>query len=144
MQIAKSVFIVTGGASGLGAATARMLVDEGAKVVLADVNDAQGNALSAELGAATRFVRTDVTDEASAKAAVAAAQSAFGMLHGLINCAGIAIGERVVGKEGPHALVERLFIDDRRRLGVRLGVGIGMRVHLSILSQPTVQGKPQV
>jgi NAD(P)-dependent dehydrogenase (short-subunit alcohol dehydrogenase family) len=104
MQIAKSVFIVTGGASGLGAATARMLVDGGAKVVLADVNDAQGNALSAELGGATRFVRTDVTDEASAKAAVAAAQSAFGMLHGLINCAGIAIGERVVGKEGPHAL----------------------------------------
>jgi NAD(P)-dependent dehydrogenase (short-subunit alcohol dehydrogenase family) len=72
--------------------------------MLADVNDAQGNALSSELGAATSFVRTDVTDEASAKAAVAAAQSAFGMLHGLINCAGIAIGERVVGKEGPHAL----------------------------------------
>jgi NAD(P)-dependent dehydrogenase (short-subunit alcohol dehydrogenase family) len=104
MQIANSVFLVTGGASGLGAATARMLVGAGAKVVLADVNDTQGNALVTELGAATRFVRTDVTDEASAKAAVAAAQSAFGGLNGLVNCAGIAIGERVVGKEGPHAL----------------------------------------
>ncbi len=104
MQISNSVFLVTGGASGLGAGTARMLVSAGAKVVLADVNEAQGNALAAELGATTRFVRTDVTDEASAKAAVAAAQGAFGTLHGLVNCAGIAIGERVVGKEGPHAL----------------------------------------
>ena len=104
MQIAKSVFLVTGAASGLGAATARLLIGEGAKVVLADVNEGQGNALTAELGAATRFVRTDVVDEASAKAAVAAAQSAFGTLHGLVNCAGIAIGERVVGKEAPHAL----------------------------------------
>jgi NAD(P)-dependent dehydrogenase (short-subunit alcohol dehydrogenase family) len=104
MQIPGSIFLVSGGASGLGAATARMLVSAGAKVVLADVNEAHGNALVTELGAATRFVRTDVTDEASAKAAVAAVQSAFGGLHGLVNCAGIAIGERVVGKEGPHAL----------------------------------------
>ncbi len=72
--------------------------------MLADVNETQGNALAAELGAASRFVRTDVTDEASAKAAVAVAQQSFGNLHGLVNCAGIAIGERVVGKEGPHAL----------------------------------------
>jgi len=107
MLIKDSVFIVTGGASGLGAATARMLVQGGANVVLADVNDAQGNALASELGGVARFVRTDVTDEASAKACVAAAQSAFGgasTLSGLINCAGIAIGERVVGKEAPHAL----------------------------------------
>jgi len=104
MQTSGSTFIVTGGASGLGAATARMLVQAGGKVILADVNDAQGNELAKELGANARFVRTDVTDEASAKAAVAAAQSAFGGLHGLINCAGIAIGERIVGKEAPHAL----------------------------------------
>ena len=104
MQTSGSTFIVTGGASGLGAATARMLAQAGGKVVLADVNDAQGNDLAKELGDAARFVRTDVTDEASAKAAVAAAQSAFGGLHGLINCAGIAIGERIVGKEAPHAL----------------------------------------
>ena len=104
MQISGSIFIVTGGASGLGAATGRMLVSAGGKVVLADVNDAQGQALASELGASARFVRTDVTDEASAKAAVAAAQSAFGGLHGLVNCAGIAPAERVVGKDGPHAL----------------------------------------
>ncbi len=104
MQTNASTFIVTGGASGLGAATARMLVQGGGNVILADVNDAQGGALAAELGAQARFVRTDVTDEASAKAAIAAAQSAFGGLQGLVNCAGIAIGERVVGKEAPHSL----------------------------------------
>ena len=104
MQMSGSVFIVTGGASGLGAATARMLVRGGGKAILADVNDAQGQALAAELGSSARFVRTDVCDEASAQAAVAAAQNSFGGLHGLINCAGIAIGEKVVGKEGPHAL----------------------------------------
>ena len=104
MQTNASTFIVTGGASGLGAATARMLVQGGGNVVVADVNEAQGNVLAGELGAHARFVRTDVTDEASAKAAIAAAQSAFRALHGLINCAGIAIGERVVGKEAPHSL----------------------------------------
>ena len=104
MQIGGSAFIVTGGASGLGAATSRMLVRCGGKAILADVNDAQGKALAGELGASARFVRTDVTDEGSAQAAVAAAQSAFGGLHGLINCAGIATGEKVVGKEGPHSL----------------------------------------
>ena len=104
MQMSDSVFIVTGGASGLGAATARTLVRGGGKVILADVNDAQGQALAVELGASARFVRTDVTDEASAKAAVAAAQSGFGGLHGLVNFAGIAPAERVVGREGPHAL----------------------------------------
>jgi NAD(P)-dependent dehydrogenase (short-subunit alcohol dehydrogenase family) len=104
MQISGSAFIVTGGASGLGAATARMLVRDGGRAILADVNDAQGKALAAELGASARFVRTDVTDEASAQAAVAAAQNAFGGLHGIINCAGIATGEKVVGKEGPHSL----------------------------------------
>ena len=104
MRIGGSVFLITGGASGLGAGTARMLVANGGKAILADVNDAQGRALAADLGAAARFVRTDVTDEASARSAVAAAQSAFGALSGLVNCAGIAIGEKVVGKEGPHAL----------------------------------------
>jgi NAD(P)-dependent dehydrogenase (short-subunit alcohol dehydrogenase family) len=104
MQLSGNAFIVTGGASGLGAATARMLVRGGGKAILADVNDAQGKALASELGASAQFVHTDVTDEASAQAAVAAAQSAFGGLHGLVNCAGIATGEKVVGKEGPHTL----------------------------------------
>ena len=104
MQIGESVFLVTGGASGLGGATARMLVAGGGKVVIADLKEAEGNALAAELGASAKFVRTDVTDEASAKAAVAGALAGFGSLHGLVNCAGIAHGEKVVGKEGPHAL----------------------------------------
>lgn len=73
MKIANSVFLVTGGASGLGAATARMVVEGGGKVVLADLNEEAGQALAAELGAAARFVRTDVTDEASTQAAVEAA-----------------------------------------------------------------------
>ena len=104
MQIGESVFLVTGGASGLGGATARMLVAGGGKVVIADLKEAEGNALAAELGASAKFLRTDVTDEASAKAAVAGALAGFGSLHGLVNCAGIVHGEKVVGKEGPHAL----------------------------------------
>src|SRR5438270_4997995 len=104
MQVSDSVFLVTGGASGLGGATARMLVAGGGKVVIADLKEAEGNALAAELGASAKFVRTDVTDEVSAKAAVAGALDGFGRLHGIVNCAGIVHGEKVVGKEGVHAL----------------------------------------
>ena len=103
MQIENNVFVVTGGASGLGAATARMIVDAGGKVVLADVNAEAGERYAAELGAAARFVQTDVTREESARAAFAAAGE-LGTLRGLVNCAGIAPGEKVVGKEGPHKL----------------------------------------
>ena len=104
MKIHGSVFIVTGGASGLGAATARMLVAGGARVVVADLKDAEGRSLAAELGPAVRYVSTDVTDEAAGVAAVAAAVEGFGGLQGLVNCAGIVHGEKVVGNEGPHAL----------------------------------------
>ena len=104
MQIAGGTFIVSGGASGLGAGTARMLAAAGANVVIADVDTERGSALARELGAGTRWVRTDVTDEASAAAAVATALDAFGGLQGLVNCAGIVHGEKVVGKEGPHSL----------------------------------------
>jgi NAD(P)-dependent dehydrogenase (short-subunit alcohol dehydrogenase family) len=104
MQIEGSTFIITGGASGLGAATARMIVDGGGRVVLADLKDDEGRACAASLGDAASFVRTDVADEASGKAAVAAAIDTFGGVHGLVNCAGIVHGEKVVGKEGPHTL----------------------------------------
>ena len=104
MQINDSVFIISGGASGLGAATGRMLVAQGARVVLADINEAAGKALAAELGGNARFVTTNVADEASAKACVAAALAAFGGLHGLVNCAGIATAEKVLGRNGPHSL----------------------------------------
>jgi len=102
MQIAEHVFIVTGGASGLGAATARMVAAAGGRVVIADMNRAAGEAMAQELGSAARFVAADITDENSAQAVVA--EAAFGGLHGLANCAGIAIGEKVLGRDGPHAL----------------------------------------
>ncbi len=104
MRIEGSTFIVTGGASGLGAATARMLVDGGGNVVIADLKDDEGRACASALGSAAHFVRTDVADEASGSAAVAAAVGHFGTVHGLVNCAGIVHGEKVVGKEGPHTL----------------------------------------
>ncbi|WEF35701.1 3-hydroxyacyl-CoA dehydrogenase [Pseudoduganella chitinolytica] len=104
MQIEGNVFIITGGASGLGAATARMLAQAGGKVVLADVQAEAGEALARELGADTaRFVRCDVTSEADGQAVVAAA-TAFGTLRGLVNCAGIAPAVKTVGKDGPHPL----------------------------------------
>ena len=104
MQIENGVFVVTGGGSGLGAATARMLVEAGGRVVLADVNREAGEAVAAELGAVAAFVATDVTDEASAKAAIDRAVSGFGGLNGLISCAGVAPAEKVVGREAPHRL----------------------------------------
>jgi NAD(P)-dependent dehydrogenase (short-subunit alcohol dehydrogenase family) len=104
MDLQGSTFIVTGGASGLGAATARMMVKGGGRVVIADLKDDDGAALAASLGDGARFVHTDVCDEASGKAAVAAAVDGFGGLQGLVNCAGIVHGEKVVGKDGPHSL----------------------------------------
>lgn len=102
MQIKNNTFIVTGGASGLGAGTARSLVAAGGKVVIADVGD--GSALAQELGKSARYIKTDVTSENDAKATVAFALSEFGGLQGLINCAGVAIGEKVLGKEAVHQL----------------------------------------
>ncbi|MBI5921618.1 MAG: 3-hydroxyacyl-CoA dehydrogenase [Betaproteobacteria bacterium] len=108
MQIKDSVFIVTGGASGLGAGTVRVLAANGGKVVIADLNKAAGEALvqglNNEFGKVAQFAETDVASETSAKSAVALALESFGGLHGLVNCAGIAIGEKVLGKEAPHGL----------------------------------------
>lgn len=104
MKIENSVFVVTGGASGLGAGTARMLVANGGKVILADLNRAAGEALAAELGSSARFVETNVAEEASARSAIEMTVSTFSGLHGLVNCAGIVHGEKTVGREGPHAL----------------------------------------
>src|SRR6185369_14989555 len=102
MQIRNSVFLVTGGASGLGAATARMAAENGGKVVIADMQAEAGEKLARELGG--RFAKTDVASEADGKAAVALAQKEFGGLHVLVNCAGIGTAERTVGKDGPHNL----------------------------------------
>lgn len=104
MQINHSTFIVAGGGSGLGAATAAMLIANGGNVVIADINKEAGEKKAAELGGKARFIETNVCDEASVQAAVDLAQSAFGGLQGAINCAGVAPGERVVGRNGPHSL----------------------------------------
>jgi NAD(P)-dependent dehydrogenase (short-subunit alcohol dehydrogenase family) len=103
MRIKDNTFIVTGAASGLGEATALHLAERGARVIAADVDGEAAEQLVARLGPAARFVRCDVTVEADARAAVAAA-TALGALRGLINCAGITIGERTVGKDAPHRL----------------------------------------
>ena len=104
MQIQQSTFLIAGGGSGLGAATARMLVANGGNVIIADVNKDAGEKMAVELGAKATFIETNVCDEVSVQAAVDLAKSAFGGLHGAVNCAGVAPGERVVGKNGPHSL----------------------------------------
>ena len=101
MHIKDNVFIVTGGASGLGAATARMLAENGATVVIADVQTEAGQALAAELKG--QFVRCDVTQEADGQAVVDAAVK-LGVLRGLVNCAGVAPAVKTVGKDGAHPL----------------------------------------
>jgi len=102
MLIKNSVFLVTGGASGLGEATARMAAENGGKVVIADLQADLGEKLAKEIGA--RFAKCDVTSEADGKAAVALAVKEFGGVQVLVNCAGIAIAERTLGKEAPHDL----------------------------------------
>ena len=102
MQIKDSVFLVTGGASGLGAASARMAAQNGAKVLIADLQVEAGAKLAAEIGG--RFVKCDVSSEADGQAAVALALKEFGGLQVLVHCAGIATAERTLGKEAPHSL----------------------------------------
>ena len=104
MRIKDSVFLIPGGASGLGAATAKHLVSAGGRVVVADLGEQAGEKFAAGLGADARFVVADVTNEAQVQQAVDTAVKTFGTLHGLINCAGVAPGERVEGKNGPHRL----------------------------------------
>jgi NAD(P)-dependent dehydrogenase (short-subunit alcohol dehydrogenase family) len=99
----KSV-LITGGASGLGAACAQTLSQAKANVMIADLNSDAGEALASQLGQSTRFVKTNVTDEDSMQAAVQATVEAFGSLHILINCAGIGTAEKVLGKSGPSSL----------------------------------------
>ena len=134
MKLPGNTFVVTGGASGLGAASARMIVEGGGNVVIADVKDNEGAALALELGSAARFVHTDVTDEASGKAAIAAARATFGGVQGLVGCAGIVHGEKVVGKEGAHALAS--FV---RTININL---IGMFNMIRLAAEAMTAGAP--
>jgi NAD(P)-dependent dehydrogenase (short-subunit alcohol dehydrogenase family) len=104
VDIGGRTVLVTGGGSGLGAATARMVVDHGGSVVVADVDAERGKRVADGLGERARFVATDVTDEASVAAAVAAAADGEGGLGVAVSCAGIAPAERVLGRDGPHSL----------------------------------------
>jgi NAD(P)-dependent dehydrogenase (short-subunit alcohol dehydrogenase family) len=104
MNIKDNVFLISGGASGLGSATARMIVANGGKVVLIDMNRDAGTALASELGPNGSFLPADVTDENACKSAIEATVSHFGALHGLVCCAGVAPGEKVLGKDGPHGI----------------------------------------
>ncbi|WP_307988278.1 SDR family NAD(P)-dependent oxidoreductase [uncultured Pseudomonas sp.] len=104
MQIENKVFIVTGGASGLGAATAHMLVKAGAKVMLVDLNAEAVAAQALALGEQARSAVADISQADAAQAAVAATVAAFGAVNGLVNCAGIVRGEKILGKNGPHGL----------------------------------------
>lgn len=104
MQIADRAFMVTGAGSGLGSATARALTRGGARVVLVDRARDAGEALAAELGAGACFAPADVTSADDMGTAVRAALDGFGALHGLVNCAGVAPAERILGRDGPHDL----------------------------------------
>ena len=104
MKIENSVLFVTGGGSGLGAATVRLLVESGGNVLIADIDDEAGEELADEIGEKARFAHTDVTDEESVQGALDTARSVFGGLHGLINCAGVGPAKKVLGRKGPHPL----------------------------------------
>ena len=104
MQLAGSVAVITGGASGLGAATARLFAGAGAKLALWDRNAEAGHALAAEFGDNGLFVDTDVTSSDAVARAVAQVQERFGSVRIVVNCAGIATAERVIGRQGPLPL----------------------------------------
>jgi len=104
MQIPDSVALVTGGASGLGRATATRLVRGGARVVIVDLPSSAGAAVAAELGPSARFAPADVTSADDIERAVDLARTTFGELRIAVNCAGIAHVEKTVGRSGPHDL----------------------------------------
>ena len=117
MELNGLTALVTGGASGLGAACARRFVKHGMKVVLADINTEVGQALADELGSNVRFHRTDVRNEADVQGAINLAVNELGGLQVVINCAGIATAQRAVGKDGPLALADFQRVIDINLVG---------------------------
>lgn len=104
MKIENKTFLVTGGASGLGFATAKMIVENGGNAVLLDVNEEAGTTAQSNLGTKSKFIKTNVTNEEQVQSAVNQSVEAYGSVEGIINCAGVGPAKRVVGKEGPHPL----------------------------------------
>ena len=102
MKIQGKVFVVTGGASGLGAATATYLVGQGAKVLVVDMNQELGQEMQQRLGEQSVFVKLDVTDEHAVKVFFDNIEQEYGQLNGLVNCAGIAPSAKVLGRDGMH------------------------------------------
>ena len=104
MKISGKVFVVTGGASGLGAATASYLVSQGARVIMVDMNQALGEALQQQLGSQSQFVALDVTHESAVESFFKQVEQDYGQLNGLINCAGVGPSAKVLGRDGLHEL----------------------------------------
>ncbi len=102
MELRNKTFLITGGASGLGEATVRLFSQSESNVVILDMNEERGDSLAKELGGL--FVKTDVTDEESVSLAIDAAMTTYGQVHGAVNCAGIGIAKKVIGKKGPMPL----------------------------------------
>ncbi len=134
MKISGTGAIVSGGASGLGEATVRMLAGQGAQVVIADLNENRGQELAEELGATVRFVRTDVSDAGSVAAAIASVKEFGTDLRILVNCAGIAVAERILGKEGHHDL-------DRFAKVMQINL-IGSFMLMTLAAETMVQNEP--
>ena len=139
MNIAGSGVLVTGGASGLGAATVRRLAGLGASVTVVDVNEATGSALTQELGERAQFIKADVTSGDSMQQAIDAAARQSGGLRILVNCAGIGVAEKILNKEGPHDLNHFLKV-----IQVNLvGTFNALRLAATIMSQnePDAEGE---
>ncbi|MBS1188310.1 MAG: short-chain dehydrogenase [Rhodocyclaceae bacterium] len=128
MELKNSTVVISGGGSGLGAACARMVIDAGGYVVLADVNAEQGEAKAAELGERCLFVKTDITSESDVTGLFATAAAEFGVVRAVVNCAGIAPGEKIVGRDGPHGLASFARVVNVNLVGtfnmLRLGAAV--------------------
>ena len=139
MEIADRVFLVTGGASGLGEAVVRLLAARKGRVLILDLNESRGRALAQELGACTAFVRCDVSAEADVQAAVDRAARDFGGLHGAINCAGVATPAKILGKEGPGKLADFARVININLIGTYNVIRLA--AHLMSTQVPNAEGE---